>query len=86
MGPFAPVMARRGWALRDDLTRPFTAALLPGPAFFMIGRPGPGLACLALQLSTVGWIPAALWATRATCRQQANRERQRALAARLRPG
>ena len=86
MGPSASVRARDGWALRDGLTRPFTAALLPGPAFFVIGRPGTGLVCLALQLSIVGWLPAALWATRATCRQQANRERQRALAARLRPG
>lgn len=79
-------MARRGWTLRDSLTRPFTAALLPGPAFFVIGRPGPGLVCLALQLSLIGWLPAALWATRATRQQRASRERQRALAARLRPG
>ena len=78
-------MAGDGWALRDSLTRPFAAALLPGPAFFAIRRPGTGLVCLALQLSVVGWLPAALWAARATRRQRANRERQRALAARLRP-
>ena len=79
-------MARDDWALQDSLTRPFTVALLPGPAFFAIGRPGPGLVCLALQLSLVGWLPAALWATCAMRRQRTNRERQHALAARLRPG
>ena len=76
---------RHNRAVRDGLTRPLTAALLPGPAFFAIGRPGTGLVCLALQLSVVGWIPAALWATHAARRLQASRERQRALAARLRP-
>ena len=78
-------MAGDGWALRDSLTHPCAAALLPGPAFFSIKRPGPGLVCLALQLSIVGWLPAALWAARTVRRQSANRERQRALAARLRP-
>ena len=86
MGPSASVRARDGWALQDSLTRPFTVALLPGPAFFMIGRPGPGLACIALQLSVVGWLPAALWAARVTHRLRASRQRQHALAARLRPG
>ena len=76
---------RHNRAVRDSLTRPLTAALLPGPAFFAIGRPGIGLVCLALQLSVVGWLPAALWAAHATRRQRASRERQRALAARLRP-
>ena len=77
--------AGNGQALRDSLTRPLTAALLPGPAFFAIRRPGTGLLYLALQLSVVGWIPAALWATRATRRRRADRERQRTLAARLGP-
>ena len=82
---FAPMIVGDNWALRDGLTRPLIAAMLPGPAFFAIRRPGVGLVCLALQLSIVGWLPAALWAARAMRRQQANRERQRALAARLRP-
>ena len=41
------------------------AILLPFLAFFAIGRPGAGLAALGLQLSVVGWIPAAVWAYRA---------------------
>ena len=63
-----------------DLVRLSAAVLLPGPAFFTMGRLGPGLACLALQVSLVGWLPAAVWAARATRQMQ----RRRALAARLR--
>lgn len=62
-----------------------TAALLPGLAFFAIGRPISGVACLALQASLVGWIPAALWAAFATRQVHVRREKQRALVARLRP-
>lgn len=80
------VMAGDRRALRSNFMRQVTAVLLPGPVFFAIGRPGTGLVCLALQLSIVGWLPAAVWAARATRRLQASRERQRALAARLRPG
>lgn len=62
-----------------------TAVLLPGLAFFTIGRPFSGLACLALQASLIGWLPAAVWAASATRQFQISREKQRALAARLRP-
>lgn len=82
----APVMAGNDWALRGGLTRPLTAALLSGPTFFAVGRPGAGLVCLALPLRVVGWIPAALWAARAMRRLRASRQRQRALAGCLRPG
>lgn len=57
-------------------------ALLPGRAFFAMGRPVPGLVCCVLQASLLGWLPAALWAIRAE-RRVANK--QRGLAARLRP-
>ena len=69
--------------LRAGLTG---ALLLPGLAFFALRRPGAGLVCLALQGSLVGWLPAAVWAARATRAFQAGHGRQRALAARLRPG
>lgn len=38
------------------------ALLLPWLSFFTIGRPISGIVCLALQLTLVGWVPAAIWA------------------------
>jgi len=38
------------------------AIVLPWLAFFTIGRPFSGLICLILQLTLIGWIPAAIWA------------------------
>ncbi|WP_298626125.1 YqaE/Pmp3 family membrane protein [uncultured Legionella sp.] len=38
------------------------AIFLPFTVFFTIGRPLAGIACLILQLTLIGWIPAALWA------------------------
>ena len=38
------------------------ALLLPWLLFFTIGRPISGIICLILQLTLIGWIPAAIWA------------------------
>lgn len=38
------------------------ALLLPFLLFFTIGRPLAGILCLILQLTLIGWIPAAIWA------------------------
>ena len=38
------------------------ALLLPWLLFFTIGRPLAGIVCLALQITLVGWLPAAIWA------------------------
>lgn len=38
------------------------AIFLPFLLFFTIGRPVAGVICLILQLTVIGWIPAALWA------------------------
>lgn len=38
------------------------AIFLPFVAFFTIGRPIAGIICLILQLTILGWLPAALWA------------------------
>ena len=35
--------------------------LLPWLQFFTIGRPIAGIICLILQITVVGWIPAAIW-------------------------
>lgn len=38
------------------------AILLPFVLFFTIGRPIAGIICLILQITLVGWLPAAIWA------------------------
>jgi uncharacterized membrane protein YqaE (UPF0057 family) len=38
------------------------ALLLPPLLFFTIGRPVAAIICLILQLTLVGWVPAAIWA------------------------
>jgi uncharacterized membrane protein YqaE (UPF0057 family) len=38
------------------------ALILPWLSFFTIGRPGAGIICLILQLTVLGWVPAAIWA------------------------
>lgn len=38
------------------------ALLLPWLSFFTIGRPIAGVICLILQVTLIGWIPAAIWA------------------------
>ena len=42
--------------------RLFLAIFLPFMVFFTIGRPLVGIICLILQITLIGWIPAALWA------------------------
>jgi len=43
--------------------RLFIAIILPWLAFFTIGRPISGIICLILQVTLIGWIPAAIWAS-----------------------
>lgn len=38
------------------------AIFLPFLAFFTIGRPIAGIICLVLQVTLIGWFPAAIWA------------------------
>lgn len=37
------------------------AILLPWLQFFTIGKPISGILCLILQITLIGWIPAAIW-------------------------
>ncbi|MEK6422492.1 MAG: YqaE/Pmp3 family membrane protein [Burkholderia gladioli] len=37
------------------------AILLPWLQFFTIGRPLAGIICLLLQITIIGWLPAAIW-------------------------
>ncbi|NQV60002.1 MAG: YqaE/Pmp3 family membrane protein [Alphaproteobacteria bacterium] len=38
------------------------ALLLPWLLFFTIGRIFAGIVCLILQVTVIGWVPAAIWA------------------------
>ena len=38
------------------------ALILPWLVFFTIGRPIAGIFCLILQVTLIGWLPAAIWA------------------------
>jgi uncharacterized membrane protein YqaE (UPF0057 family) len=50
------------------------AIFLPFVAFFTIGRPIAGIICLILQLTLIGWIPAALWAVYALSQWNTDRK------------
>ncbi len=58
------------------------AILLPWLAFFTIGRPFAGLLCLLLQLTLLGWVPAAIWAAYAVSQFHTDRKIRDALGGR----
>jgi uncharacterized membrane protein YqaE (UPF0057 family) len=61
------------------MMRLLIALLLPWLAFFTIGRPVAGLICLILQLTLIGWIPAAIWAAYAVSQFHTDRKIERAV-------
>ncbi len=50
------------------------AIFLPFVVFFTIGRPIAGIICLVLQITLIGWIPAALWAVYALSQWKTDRK------------
>lgn len=50
------------------------AIFLPFLAFFTIGRPVAGIVCLVLQITLIGWLPAAIWAVYALSQYQTDRK------------
>jgi TM2 domain-containing membrane protein YozV len=42
--------------------RYLVAILIPWVSFFTMGKIGQGFLCLLLQLTIIGWLPAAVWA------------------------
>ncbi len=44
------------------MIRLILALLIPFFVFFTIGKPIQGIICLILQLTLIGWVPAAIWA------------------------
>lgn len=55
------------------------ALLLPFSVFFTIGRPFAGLLCLILQITVVGWVPAAIWAVYSLSQYKTDKKIQQAL-------
>ena len=54
------------------------ALLVPWLSFFTIGRPFAGIICLILQLTVIGWVPAAIWAVYALSQFETDRKIDRA--------
>ncbi|WP_322011356.1 YqaE/Pmp3 family membrane protein [Paraburkholderia sp. J12] len=59
------------------------ALILPWLLFFTIGRPVAGIICLILQITLLGWIPAAIWAVYALSQYQTDRKIDEALGKRF---
>jgi uncharacterized membrane protein YqaE (UPF0057 family) len=55
------------------------AIILPWLTFFTIGRPWSGLLCLVLQITLIGWLPAAIWAVYALSQYKTDRKIEEAL-------
>lgn len=56
------------------LMRLLLAIFLPFAAFFTIGRPISGIVCLILQITLIGWLPAAIWAVYALSQYTTDRK------------
>ena len=54
------------------------AIFLPFLSFFTVGRPFAGLLCLILQITLIGWLPAALWAVFALSQWKTDQKIKRA--------
>ncbi len=55
------------------------AIILPWFQFFTIGRPIAGIICLLLQLTVIGWIPAAIWSVYALSQYTTDKKIARAM-------
>lgn len=58
------------------------AIFLPFAVFFTIGRPIAGIICLILQLTIIGWLPAAIWAVYALSQYKTDKKIEAALGGR----
>ncbi len=54
------------------------AIVLPFVVFFTIKRPIQGIFCLLLQITLIGWIPAAIWAVYALSQYRTDQKIQAA--------
>ena len=58
------------------------AIILPFMVFFTIGRPIAGIICLILQITLIGWLPAAIWAVYALSQYKTDQKIRDALCGR----
>ncbi|OZI50509.1 YqaE/Pmp3 family membrane protein [Bordetella genomosp. 4] len=58
------------------------ALILPWLTFFTIGRPISGIVCLILQITLIGWIPAAIWAVYSLSQYKTDKKIEKALGTR----
>ena len=66
----------------DKSMRLLLAIILPWLQFFTIGRPIAGIVCLLLQITIIGWIPAAIWSVYALSQYKTDKKIERALSSR----
>lgn len=59
----------------------FFAVLIPWLSFFLRGKLLSGILCLLLQLTIIGWLPAAIWAVVSLQNSRAERRNQRLIRA-----
>ncbi|MBL7683392.1 MAG: YqaE/Pmp3 family membrane protein [Flavipsychrobacter sp.] len=57
------------------------AILLPWLSFFLRGRILRGILCLVLQITLIGWLPAAVWAVLDLQNKRAEKRHKQMLAA-----
>jgi hypothetical protein len=55
------------------------ALIVPWFQFFTIGRSFAGIICLILQVTIIGWIPAAIWSVYALSQYTTDRKIERAM-------
>lgn len=55
------------------------AIFLPWLTFFTIGRPFAGIACIILQITLIGWLPATIWAVYALGQYKTDQKIEKAL-------
>ncbi len=63
----------------ENIMRLLLAIILPWLQFFTIGRPIAGIICLILQVTLIGWIPAAIWSVYALSRYKTDEKIRDAL-------
>lgn len=68
-------------AIDERNMRLLLAIFLPWLQFFTIGRPFAGIFCLLLQITIIGWIPAAIWSVYALGQYKTDKKIEKVLAA-----
>lgn len=70
--------------ITETIMRLLLALILPWLQFFTIGRPIAGIVCLILQITLIGWIPAAIWSVYALSQYKTDEKIREALGSQYR--